>query len=215
MGLLNPQLLPPKWSITQETIALGASGTFANSNNICTLTFTSAHGLSQAGAPGAGGAPNNWFISFTGASAQTGVGTLNGNYFRILSIPTTTTITIYSTITAATVTGATAIPAFFPSFDTTLFSGQGGVNAGPNLVGTSFMGVLAANAEYFWNTDGTLILLDQFSTPASGTPATAPAVQLVTSGGPLFPGFAPGAFGIQCLGSAGTTVLQMLAGGLS
>jgi hypothetical protein len=208
MGLLNPQVLSPLWTITQESIAMGASGTFAVSNNLATLTFTSAHGLTQSPAAGV---PANWFISFSGASAQTGVGTLNGNYFRILSIPTTTTITIYTTITAATVTGCTAIPVFIPNFDATLASGQGGVNPGPNLTGNSFLAKLAANCEFFWNTDGNLILLDQFTTPPSGTPASAPVNEVITSGGPFFRGGGPGAFGLQCLGSAGTTYAQVLA----
>jgi hypothetical protein len=209
MGLLNPQFLSTLWTITQQTVALGASGTFANSNNVCTLTFTAAHGLTQSPAAGV---PANWFVSFSGASAQTGVGTLNGNYFRILSVPTTTTITIYSTVTAATVTSATAIPVFFPNFDALPLSGLSGAGPGPNLTGNPFHAILGANCEYFWNTDGTLVLLDQFTTTQlGGTPSTAPATKVVTSGGPFFKGSGPGAFGLQCLGASGTTYAQVLA----
>jgi hypothetical protein len=197
------------YTLTQTTIAMGAGALFSNPNGygLCTLTFNSAHGLTFSPAAGV---PANFFLTFSGASAQTGVGTLNGNYFRILAIPSTTTIQIYSTITAATLTGATAIPVFFPDFGAAPLSGNSGAGPLANLTGNAWLGKLGANAEYFWNNDGTIILLDQFTTPAGGTPATAPAVTLVTSGGPFFHGRAPWG-GIMCLGSAGTTYLQALS----
>ena len=116
-----------EFSTTQVPISLGASGAFAVTNNIATITFTSAHGLTFT--PSAGVLPN-FFIQFNGATSTTGVGQLNGPVFRILSIPTTTTITIYTSITAATLTSANAVPIFMPYFQAAL---------------------LSANAQWYWN----------------------------------------------------------------
>lgn len=198
--------LGTKYSITQEATALGAGGLFANSNNICTITYGAAHGLTQSPAAGV---PPNFFITFSGVATETGVGTLNGNYFRILAIPSATTIQIYSTVTAADMTGATGAPVFFSRFGSTDASGNAGTGPNPDLVGNPFLGVLGANCEYFWNTDDSMILLDAITTPSTGTPATAPAIDAVTAGGPLFLGLGP-AMGIQCLAAAGTTVVQAL-----
>jgi hypothetical protein len=212
MSIINVSGLPGElestlWSITQEQLAAATMSTYAVSNNIATLTYAAAHGLTWS--PSAG-VPPNFFLTFSGFSAQTGVGTLNGNYFRILAIPSTTTIQIYSTITAATATAAVTIPVFFPKFGAAKLSGLSGAGPMAELVGNAFLAKLAANCEFFWNTDGNLILLDQFTTPATGTPATAPVNELITSGGPFFFGHAPWG-GIQCLGAAGTTVLQTIS----
>lgn len=100
-------------STTQVPIALGAGGTFAVSNNIATITFNAAHGLTLNPAAGT---LANYFVQFNGVTAQTGVGTLNGPIFRILAIPSTTTIQIFTTVTAATMTAANAVPVFVVPF---------------------------------------------------------------------------------------------------
>ena len=76
------QLFLAEISTAQVPILLGAGGLFANSGNVCTITFNAAHGLTFN--PAAATAPN-YFIQFSGVTAQTGVGTLNGPIFRILS----------------------------------------------------------------------------------------------------------------------------------
>lgn len=175
-------------TISSVAVAAGASGTFANSGNICTLTTTAAHGLTLN--PAAGTAPN-YYVTFSGVSAQTGVGTLNSNIFRILSIPSTTTFTIFSTVTAATVTGATVIPVFYPPFisSTTSFYAGGPTQTISSVVTTFppaqleaalFFSLLAANCtvQGALGSGGALgqaaILLDGLTTPPTGTPGTAP-----------------------------------------
>src|SRR5580698_4692771 len=100
-------------TITQYVIPAGSGATYAVSNNIATITFNAAHGLTLSPAAGT---PANFFITFGGStSGLTGNGILVGNIFRILTIPSTTAITIYCTITAATITSLTGIPVFaFP-----------------------------------------------------------------------------------------------------
>jgi len=108
-------------STTQVPIAYsGNNFTVAFSNNICTVTTTSAHGLTFS--PSAGTLPN-FFVTFSGASGFSGTGTLNGPVFAILSIPSTTTFTFYTTVTAATVTSASIVPVFIPAFQASLLSG--------------------------------------------------------------------------------------------
>ena len=65
--------LQPELSTTQVPVPAGAGATFAFANNIGTITTNAAHGLTAA--PSAGTMPN-FFIQITGASAQTGTGTL-------------------------------------------------------------------------------------------------------------------------------------------
>lgn len=196
---------------TQVPVVLGASGTYAVANNIATLTFTSAHGLTFS--PAAGTMPN-YFCTFSGASAQTG-GVLNSNVFRILSIPSTTTITIYSTLSAATVTGASLIPLFSLPFTSQLGSTWAGMGGGflADVTGGSAWAQLGPNASWKINTDSpsTAIILDQFTTPSTGTPATAPtwadAVSASTKGFVL--GGAPQAW-LWAGGTAGTTTVSVL-----
>ena len=126
---------------TQIPISAGASGTFSAANNIATITTTSAHGLTFS--PSAGTLPN-YFVQFGGTtSGLTGTGILVGNNFRILSIPSTTTFTIYTTVTAATVTSMTIIPVFFPTFIAALLSG-----AATNNVVNSTTGAFGVSGNY-------------------------------------------------------------------
>lgn len=111
-----------EWTVTQFVIPAGASATYAATNNIATITTNAAHGLTMT--PANGVLPN-YYVTFGGStSAPSGTGILVGNIFRILSIPSTTTFTIYCTLTALTVTSLTTIPVFYPSFQ-----------LGPNNVG--------------------------------------------------------------------------------
>lgn len=175
-------------SITQFVIPAGGGATFSASNNICTITFNAAHGLTMTPAAGV---PPNYFIGFGGStSALTGTGILVGNIFRILTIPSTTAITIFSSITAATITSLTGIPVFFPPFIAGVIAGAGSgsptqtissvVTAEPfPILGSSFFNaVCGANCNVVYNPDNKAVALDGSTTPLSAgayaTPATAP-----------------------------------------
>lgn len=181
--------LQAEQTITQFVIPAGAGATFANANatagggGVSTFTTNAAHGLVLNAAAGT---PNNYFVTF-GASMTllTGTGTLIGNIFRVLSIPSTTTFTFWSTITTATVTATTVIPVFFPNFQPGTTSAFGGgptqtissvVTTFPNpqLEGAVVYARNGANCALRVNTDQTAVILDQISTPTTGTPATAP-----------------------------------------
>lgn len=149
---------------TQVPIALGAGGLFAVSNNVATITFNAAHGLTLTPAAGT---LANYFIQFNGVTAQTGVGTLNGPIFRILSIPTTTTIQIYTTVTAATMTAANAVPVFVVPFIGQNVSGfangplMTGVAQAPAWVGAGMCNLaLGANCTVQYNPDNTSVIQD-------------------------------------------------------
>ena len=71
-------------TITQFLIPAGAGATFSATNNIATITFNAAHGLTMTPAANV---PPNYFIKFGGStSGLAGTGILVGNTFRILSI---------------------------------------------------------------------------------------------------------------------------------
>lgn len=196
-------------STTQVPVSLGASGAFAVANNIATITFTAAHGLTFT--PSAGVAPN-FFGTFTGASGQTGVGTLNGPIFRILAIPSTTTIQIYTTVTAATLTSATFVPIFIPTFTPVVGSSfvGGPTNATPATVQGALQAsanvnlALGANCVVQYNPDNTSIIEDSTS---GNTLATAPTFRTslaASTGGQIwFDGV--GATAIFASGGAGTS----------
>lgn len=158
---------------TQFVIPAGAGATFSASNNIATITFNAAHGLTFT--PSAGTMPN-YFIKFGGStSGLTGTGVLVGNVFRILSIPSTTSITIYTTITAATVTSLTGIPVFYPVFQSALLSGQANL---PSNTTIPYLGTVqcvnytfGANCNAYYNSDNAGFPLDATT---GNTPATAP-----------------------------------------
>lgn len=206
-----------KMQTTQIPVALGASGTFANNgSNLCTLTFTAAHGLTLN--PAAGVMPN-YFFTLTGAASEAG-GEMNSNIFRILGIPSTTTVQFYSTLTAATVTGASLIPVFFVPF-TAMLANYGNTE-GPvdsagkiwppaQLNGNAALIQLGANCTWKVNTDypSTAVILDQYTTPSSGTPTTAPtwATQVPASSNALVYGDYQ-----ECLwasGAAGTSTASV------
>jgi hypothetical protein len=206
---------------TQVPIAGGASGTFANSGNLCTITTTAAHGLTLT--PSAGVMPN-YYVTFSGVTAQTGVGSLNSNIFRILSIPSTTTFTIYSTVTAATITAATIIPVFYPIFIAANGSSFAG---GPTqtisavvtpfppaqLAGASFYAVLGANCTVqaaLGNPVQTILLLDALTTPTTGTPTspTWTAVQPASSAELMWA--APPNIALWASGGAGTSTIACI-----
>lgn len=205
-------------TISQVPITL-AGGSISNSGNILTVTTPSAHGLTFN--PSAGTAPN-YYVTFAGTSAPTGTGVLNGNIFRILSIPSTTTFTIYSTITGATLTGSTVIPVFFAPF-----TARGGSSfaGGPtqtissvvtpfppaNLEGAYIYAVLGANCTVQMNMQQTALLLDALSTPSAGTPGTAPtwtAFQAASSNNSAWISAPWGC--IWASGSAGTSTLSVV-----
>lgn len=169
--------LQSELSIAQFVIPAGAGATFAAASNIGTITFNAAHGLTLSPAAGV---PPNYFITFGGStSGLTGTGILVGNIFRILSIPSTTAITIYTTITAATVTSLTGIPVFFSPFTASGGGPYGPVQtpatAGtyplPNLSANWIIAALAANAAVRYNPDQTAVILDATT---GNTPAVAP-----------------------------------------
>ena len=187
----------PEQSTAQFVIPAGAGATFAVANNIATITFNAAHGLTFN--PAANVLPN-YFIKFGGTtSGLTGTGILVGNVFRILSIPSTTAITIYTTITAATVTSLTGIPVFYPVFQTALLSGaatgtlaSGTTGSFATSGGYPFYGTtqcvnftFGANCTALYNPDNTGAPLDAST---GNTPSTAPTVRTfaaVTTGGQL------------------------------
>lgn len=218
--LVGLQPANPEYSTTQVPISLGASGTFsAASTGVCTLTFTSAHGLTMT--PAAGVLPN-YYVSFGGStSGLSGTGILVGNFFRLLAIPSTTTIQIYSTITAATVTSLTCIPVFFPSFatgpnDVGGQPTQSSVNEPfPVLAGVMANIITGANCVVSFSpfsSTNPLIPLDGTSTTQlGGTPATAPTVRNVlaaSSAGQLEMAY-PWSF-LQASGSSGTTYVDVI-----
>jgi hypothetical protein len=169
--------LQPALTTTQVPIA-GTGGTFANSGNLCTITTGAAHGLTFN--PSAGVMPN-YFVTFAGITGQSGVGSLISNVFRILSIPSTTTFTIYSTVTAATITAGTIIPVFFAPF-----TAQGGsaFAGGPSQTIASVVTpfppaaldvamaycLLGPNCTVQGCLPQNALILDALSTPAAGTP---------------------------------------------
>lgn len=150
-------------STTQVPIASGA-GSIAVTNNIATVTFAAAHGLTMT--PAAGTLPN-YFIQFSGITGQTGVGTLNGPIFRILAIPSTTTIQIYTTVTAGVFTAGTATPVFIVPFIgqqvSSFVNGPTmlGVGVPPALVAAGMVNVsLGANCTVQYNPDNTSVIQD-------------------------------------------------------
>ena len=165
----------PEQSTTQFVIPLGAGATWVNSNNICTITTNAAHGLTFS--PAANTLPNYFIQLATAATVLTGTGVLLNQIFRILSIPTTTTFTVYSTVLTATITSTTFNPVFLPVFQSALLSGAANLPLGTTqqyygsaqCVNLS----LGANCAVQYNPDNTFIPLD--ATVNGGvTPSVAP-----------------------------------------
>jgi hypothetical protein len=182
--------LETQQTITQFVIPAGAGATFVNANaatvgagGVCTFTSNAAHGLTLAPAANV---PPNYFVTFGGSvSASTGTGVMINNVFRVLSIPTTTTFTFWSTISTLTVTSTTVIPVFFPPYIAGFLSQWGGgpnqsttgtqiFYSPPQLTGAFVNLRLGANINCVVDVLQTALILDPFSTPSTGTPATAP-----------------------------------------
>jgi hypothetical protein len=172
---------------TQYVIPSGGGATFSNANSttsgmgLCTFTTNAAHGLTMVYTSGT---MPNYFVTFGGStSASTGTGILVGNIFRIISIPSTTTFTFFSTITTMTVTSATVIPVFFAPFQASAFTtGAQGIptqtissvvtpEAWPQVGQASVCCTLGANCNVYYFPDNTMVPLDAATGP---TPATAP-----------------------------------------
>jgi len=214
--------LQSELSIAQFVIPAGAGATFAASNNIGTITFNAAHGLTLSPAAGV---PPNYFITFGGStSGITGTGVLVGNIFRILTIPSTTAITIYTTITAATVTSLTGIPIFFPPFTAGIGSAfqngpvQTPATAGtyplPNLGGAAIFASLAANAAVRYNPAQDAVILDPYTTaalPGGTTPAVAPTWRdIIAASGKGFVWGAPPWLAIWANGTTATSNISVV-----
>lgn len=163
-------------STTQYVIPAGAGATFSASNNIATITFNAAHGLTFS--PSSNVLPN-YFITFGGStSGLSGTGVLVGNTFRILSIPSTTSITIYTTITAATITSMTGIPVFYPVFQSALLSSVANL---PSATTVPYYGTaqcvnltLGANCNAYYSPGNNNVPLDATT---GNTPSTAPTLR--------------------------------------
>lgn len=165
-------------TITQVPVASGAGG-IVIANNLATFTFAGAHGLTLTPAAGV---PANYFVAFTGVAGMTGSGTFNGPIFRVLSIPSATTLVVYAGgITAATFAAGTCVPVFlFP------FTGQvgtfvngplmSGVSVAPPNLGSGLANLLlGVNCSVQWNPDNTSIIVD----PTVGfVPAVAPVYRI-------------------------------------
>lgn len=203
-------------STTQVPIAVGA-GTFTVANNIATLTFAAAHGLTFT--PAAGVAPN-YFFQMNGATAQTGVGTLNGPIFRILAIPSATTIQFYTTVTAATVTAANVVPVFIPTFVPTVGSIYAGGPTTGAAPGSPTQGALQAsgqvnyalgpNCTIQYNPDNTSIIQDASSGNTLAVAPTFRTLAAVSSGGQVWMD-GVGATAIFASGGAGTSRWSVVA----
>jgi hypothetical protein len=208
-------------TITQFAIPAGAGATFSAANSIATITFNAAHGLTLAPAANV---PPNYFITFGGSiSGVVGTGTLIGNIFRILSIPSATAITIYTTITAANVTAMTGIPVFYPWLlppqQSAFVGGPTQTIAGtvttfppPYLQAATVNYSLGANCAVRYNPDRTAQILDGASTPAlGGTPAVAPVWRdLVSVNNPSQDWIFAPSCAIWANGAAGTSFFSQL-----
>jgi hypothetical protein len=216
-------------TITQYVIPAGAGGLFANANSatlsqggVCTFTTNAAHGLTFN--PSAG-VPPNYFVTFGGSSSSiTGTGVLINNVFRILTIPSTTTFTFWSTISTATVTSTTVIPVFYPNFQASVGSSwaQGfqlsqtvssvtSYYPGPELEGATVLMTLGANCNVVADVKSLALLLDPITTPATGTPATAPTwntVLAASSDGQAF--MAAPSIALFANGTTATTTLNVV-----
>jgi hypothetical protein len=177
----------PELSISQFVIPAGAGATYAAANNIATITTNAAHGLTFNPAANV---PPNYFVTFGGStSAVVGTGILVGNFFRILTIPSATTFTIYCTITSATVTSMTTIAVFVFPFIASPYSQfvPGGVQPAGTLYPPPFIAdgsanfSLAANCVVSYNPDNKLLLLDPTTTPSTGTPVVAPTMRTLAA----------------------------------
>jgi hypothetical protein len=176
-------------AFTLATVSAGTVGTTGITGYIATLTFASAHGLTFSPSAGTLG---NYFIKFASATVTGGTGVLSGNVFRILTIPSTTTLTFFTTVSAATFSGASVIPVFYPLFQAALLSGTAQFywnNAATAVVTPQYPYygsvqcanlTIGTNTAVYYNPDNTGVPLD----PTTGlTPASAPTVRTLLAAG--------------------------------
>lgn len=225
--------LQTQLTITQGVVAAGAGATFAVSGNVATFTSNAAHGLTLNPAAGV---PANFYVMFGGStSGLTGNGILVGNIFRILSIPSTTTFTFYTTVTAATVTSTTVIPIFFAPFTAQASSLFGGPTATQtvasvtttyppaNLEGAYVYAQLGSNckishapniASGAGQFNNSIIPLDAFTTAAmsgGNTPAVAPTLVDIAAVSTNFGGFmSPSNFLLQVSAAANSSTISVV-----
>jgi hypothetical protein len=198
--------LQPEFSTTAVPIALGASGTLVlqSATNIALLTFTSAHGYTQVsqangtqlisntttnhGPMSAAGSTldtaNFTLFQITGATVNTAV---NGVTFPIVSIPSTTTMQFWCTLTGTnpTVTAASFVPVFVLQYgDYNVF--------------------LGANCNVQYNPDNTGSPILPPSTALPGTPTFRILLAASAAGQVEFEGYAAQTI-VVAGGSAGTT----------
>jgi hypothetical protein len=218
LKLTSPGLdFQPEFTIAQFAIPAGAGATFSASNNIGTVTFNAAHGLTMTPAAGV---PPNYFIKFGGStSGLAGTGILVGNTFRILSIPSTTAITIYTSITAATVTSLTGIPVFFPWLQAQPLSGFTGgptqtiasvvTPQPPPLVQAAYLlAVLGANCVINYYPGMNNLPLDGTT---GNTPATAPTARALAAASTSFNGWlAPYNMAIEASGTTANSFFSIV-----
>jgi hypothetical protein len=198
---------------TQTAIAYsGNNFTVSFSNNICTVTTTTAHGLTFS--PSAGTLPN-FFVTFSGVTGMSGTGTLNGPIFQILTIPSTTTFTFYTTVTAATVTSASILPVFIPVFQAALLTSVSDYN--PNLSTGQTLPLygsaqcvnltLGANLVAYYNPDNTNVVQTSSSGNTLATAPTKRTMLAASSGGQLR--FGPQDY-LLATASSGTSYLSIV-----
>ena len=209
-----------QWSTTQIAITATVNAwTYAQvaATNIATITTTSGHGLTFT--PAAGVLPN-WFVTFQGnITGQTGVGTLLGPIFRILSIPSTTTFTIYSTVTAATAatTGA-IVPVFIPVLSQIVGSvfaspqvtvAAGALQQGP-LVASGFCNfILGPNCTVSADMGNISIIEDSTTGATLATAPTFRAIIAASAAGQVWLD-GTGAMAMIASGTAGTSYVQVI-----
>lgn len=211
---------------TQVPIAAGGGATWVNAatsgSGVVTVTTNAAHGLTLT--PAAGVAPNYFVQMATGFTVLTGAGVGLNQIFRILSIPTTTTFTVWSSILTATVTSTTFVPIFFMTSaiaPNSSFLGGPVMTATaqpPMLVGSANVNyLLGANCivqyapgDYTGSSITPSIPLDQ-SVNGGVTPASAPTYRTLaaasTGGQAFFPGYSQF---IAASGSAGSTFWSVI-----
>jgi hypothetical protein len=205
-------------STTQIAITNAANAfTWAIANNIATVTTATPHGLTFA--PSAGVMPN-YFVTFASVTITGGTGTVNGPVFRILSIPSTTTFTIYAgNITSATSSGASIIPVFIAPFTAQPLSqwaggpvqGVAGTAASaPALTAPSYVYVQnGANAAVLLNVSANGLIYDQTNT---AVPTSSPTTRTLAAVSTNFTGWMDQAVVyLAANGTAGTTTLSVVA----
>jgi hypothetical protein len=205
-------------STTQIAITNAANAfTWSVSSNIATVTTATPHGLTFA--PSAGTMPN-YFVTFASVTITGGGGTVNGLVFRILTIPSTTTFTIYTTgVTSATSSGASIIPIFVAPFLSQPVSGWAGgpvqgaagtFPSSPALTNPAYCYVQqGANCATLLNVSGNGLLYDQ----STGTqPTSSPTTRTLAAASSNFAGwYDQGVVYLAASGSAGTTTATVVS----